>query len=188
MWQLDATGKCSGHTEDDGICGQAGACAHHQPHRLEIIIIGEVEAKINRGVIYRKLSQRNAFCGSVRQPSTQQWCCCRIPLQYSSLTNEATDWKRQELPGVELPYSGILCRAVVSRLRCCCKERYRKALQRPAGVLTAWLNHLTPAESSVQEGPVLACQPGAKRPSEFTTTKRPGNPRKSPSGASLHCL
>lgn len=149
MWQLDATGKCSGHTEDDGICGQAGACAHHQPHRLEIIIIGEVEAKINRGVIYRKLSQRNAFCGSVRQPSTQQRCCCRIPLQYSSLTNEATHWKRQELPGAELPYSGILCRAVVSRLRCCCKERYRKALQRPAGVLTAWLNHLTPAESSV---------------------------------------
>ena len=56
MSQLDAIGKCSGHTEDDDVCEQEEACAHHQPRNLEIII-GEVEAKINRGVTYRKLSQ-----------------------------------------------------------------------------------------------------------------------------------
>lgn len=61
MWQLDATGKCSGRTEDDDVREQEGACAHHQPRNLEIII-GEVGAKINRAVIYRKLFQRSAFC------------------------------------------------------------------------------------------------------------------------------
>lgn len=61
MSQLDATGKCSVHTQDNDVWEQEGADAHHQPHNLEIII-GEVEAKINRSVICRKLFQLDAFC------------------------------------------------------------------------------------------------------------------------------
>lgn len=129
MSQLDARGKCCGHTESDDGCGQEEAWAHHHPRNVSMVIIGEAEAKIGRGVIYSKLCRRNALCCSVRRAPSSSGAAAGFVCNFKSPKTKQSVGNAWKCPA----RSDLLCRAAVRMGRCFCKHRCDPDPQCPGG-------------------------------------------------------